>query len=94
MGALIVLIAACVVSEFFWWVVGFVAVGVAVYYAVKFCNAADRKQLARLNNRLDLAALSAVVSVIDVEISQRVVNGGTPSHVNFGVGRPQLTLVR
>ena len=56
MGALIVLIAACVVSEFFWWVVGFVAVGVAVYYAVKFCNAADRKQLARLNNRLDLAA--------------------------------------
>ncbi len=56
MGALIVLIAACVVSEFFWWIVGFIAVGIAIRYIVKACNAADRAQLARLNQRLDLAA--------------------------------------
>lgn len=53
MGALVVLIAACVVSEFFWWVVGFIAVGIAIRYVVKACNAADRAQLARINQRLD-----------------------------------------
>lgn len=56
MSALIVLIAACVVSEFFWWIVGGIAVAVVIRYIVKWCDADNDRQIARINRGRDIAS--------------------------------------
>lgn len=55
MAALIVLIAACLVSEYFWIIVGIIALAVAIRYIVKFADASNDRQIARINRGRELA---------------------------------------
>lgn len=55
MAAFIVLIAACLTAEFFWWIVGIIAAGLTLRLIIKSANAATDREIARARHRAELA---------------------------------------
>jgi hypothetical protein len=78
MGALIVLILACVTAEFFWWIVAITAAVVVFRWIFKAANAATDRELARASQRAALAARADQQHQWYIEGDQRGTHGLYP----------------
>lgn len=56
MGVFLILIAACIASEAFWWIVGIIAVIVIIRMIVKAADAAGVREVARAKRLAEIAA--------------------------------------